>query len=137
MTEQEATATAEKIAGDAEIEMANARICESATESCARTHAAQVKLRSDIANALLSASPSVEVRPLEWESVAGLWGLVSQAGDRFGRVYSILRWNDGSFSWSFGGKSTPCESIDAAKLAADQHYRARIGLALRTAGGGG
>lgn len=88
-------------------------------------------------NTALSASPGVEVRPLEWHQVNGFWGLIWQADDRFDHVYSIFRWKDGTFAWSFASQSRPCESVDEAKEACDQHYRARIGLALRMAGGGG
>lgn len=137
MTEQEANVIAEKIAGEAEIEMLSARACENSVVSCAHTHAAQVKLRNDIANALLSASPGVEVRPLEWHQVNGFWGLIWQADDRFDHVYSIFRWKDGTFAWSFASQSRPCQSVDEAKDACDMHYRASIGLALRTAGGRG
>lgn len=108
------------------------------TSSGATDRAAVIlKLEDAIVLLLLSASPGVEVRPLEW--------VVNPRDSRRLKARTILGDYE-VYERARGGwkcvmlKGTPdvdCESFDEGKAMCDQHYRARIGLALRTAGGGG
>lgn len=92
---------------------------------------------SNAINAALSASPGVDVRPLEW--VLNEPGFTGQSAETPVGRYNTWRLPDKG-SWAVRSESMPLRiepNESAAKLAADQHYRARIGTALRTAGGGG
>lgn len=86
---------------------------------------------------LLSASPGVEVKPLEWESDPGYPDLHFTAQSIVGTY--ILWVSTGECSAFFPGAASKVvvKTAAEAKQSCDAHYRARIGLALRTAGGGG